>query len=241
VPTEKLPENERAILDAFLCAPRFVYKTPRFLPRLQPWVLHRVWRASRRFSDLVHERDLDTVAVSIETHHYHPDRLWYVPSGWTFLRRALKPSEVSRDDVFVEFGCGKGRVVCQAMHYPFRRVVGLEISQQLSEIARTNVERCRASHPPTDVEIITADATSFRVPDDMTVAYFFNPFVGETFTKVIDNIISSLDRHHRRLRLIYAIPLMEDYILATGRFRLVRSRRFVDEQVWQRIAVYESV
>jgi hypothetical protein len=75
----------------------------------------------------------------------------------------------------------------------------------------------------------------------MTVAYFFNPFVGETFSRVIDNIVASLDRHPRRVRLVYVIPSMEDYILGTGRFRLVRSRRFVYERVRQRIALYESV
>ena len=60
----------------------------------------------------------------------------------------------------------------------------------------------------------------FEIPDDMTVAYFYYPFVGETFQRVIDNIIASLDRRPRRTRLVYVLPVMEEYILETGRFHL---------------------
>jgi hypothetical protein len=75
---------------------------------------------------------------------------------------------------------------------------------------------------------VTADATEFEIPDDMTYAYFYYPFVGDTFQRVIANIVASLDRNPRLLTIIYAVTEMESVILDTGRFRRPRTRRIRD-------------
>jgi hypothetical protein len=113
-------------------------------------------------------------------------------------------------------------VVYEAAKYPFARVIGVEISAKLNEIARRNIERNRKKLVCTNIELITIDAADFEVPDDLTVAYFYHPFGGDIFETVIGNIIDSLDRNPRRLTLIYQLPLDEDHIVATGRFELVR-------------------
>jgi Histone methylation protein DOT1 len=48
-----------------------------------------------------------------------PERMLYAPSSWLFLPRALRSLDVDSDDVFVDFGSGKGRVVFQAARHPF--------------------------------------------------------------------------------------------------------------------------
>ncbi len=40
-----------------------------------------------------------------------------MPARVTSLRRILPPGEVSNDDVLIDFGSGKGRVVLQAALY----------------------------------------------------------------------------------------------------------------------------
>jgi len=50
-------------------------------------------------------------------------------------------------DVFVDFGAGKGRALLMAAQYPFKRVVGIEISEALCREARRNVARWRAHSP----------------------------------------------------------------------------------------------
>ena len=108
-----------------------------------------------------------------------PIDMHYVPSPWHVLPRALRYIGVSDRDVFVEFGCGKGRVVHQAAKRPFRRVVGVEISPVLAEAARSGLAARRHQHRCRDVEIVVADVTAFRVPDDLTVGYFYYPFTGK--------------------------------------------------------------
>ena len=208
---------------------------PRFLTSLSRTV-------SSLLARLVVERRIETAGIHVELDHFHPDRVKYEPSGWRFLRRGLKRREVTKDAVFVDFGSGKGRVVYQAAaRYRFARVIGVEISERLNEIARSNIERNRKRLKCTDVELVTCDAASYPIPDDMTFAYFYFPFAGDTFRVVIESIVASLDRKPRRVRLIYAGPKLEDVILATGRFRRVRSSRgdLVDF-LPSRVSVYES-
>ncbi len=161
--------------------------------------------------------DLRTVGCEAQ------DRVHYMPSGWTTLPRILPRREVGPDDVFVDFGSGLGRVVFQAArYYPFKAVIGVEVSEQLQAAARANIDGNRAKLRAGDVELVTCDAAAYRVPDDVTVAYFFNPFTGPVFTQVIANLVESFDRRPRRLRVIYRNPAEHEFLLSTGRVRLVR-------------------
>ncbi len=127
----------------------------------------------------------------------------------------------------------------RAARYPFARVVGVEISPPLSAAATRNLERNRHKLPLPGVQVVTADVVDFEVPDDMTVAYFYCPFVGTTFRKVLDGIVDSIDRSPRRVRLIYACPAMEDDVLASGRFRLERrSRGGLRDRLSSRVCMY---
>ncbi len=172
-----------------------------------------------------------------------PGRFLYAPSGWFFLRRALKGCHITGEDVFVDFGSGMGRAVClAARNYSFGRVVGVEISQQLNDVAAENLKAMAGKLRCGNVELVTADAVDFTIPDDMTYAYLFNPFQDDVFRAVLANVIASLDRRPRLLTICYANPRMDDVILASGRFRKVRSttglRRDHD---FQRINVYQSI
>lgn len=152
-------------------------------------------------------------------------RLGYVASAWRTLPRALHCVGVSQDDVFIDFGCGKGRVVHQAAKRRFRKVIGVEISPVLADAARQALSARKHQHRCRDVEIVVADAREYRVPDDLTIVYFFHPFFGETLDAVLEDIIASIDRNPRRVSIIYSYPLAGDQVLATQRFRLVKQLR----------------
>jgi hypothetical protein len=211
-------------------------------PRFPPPRLNRALRtAGRKVCDFVFERELETAGAYVAPEHFHSERWLYEPSGWFYLRRALPRRDVRPDSVFVDFGSGKGRIVYQAARYPFARVVGVEISEHLNQVARQNIERNRHRLACQDVELVTMDAAEFRVPDDVTHAYFYFPFGGETFGRVLENIVESLDRRPRRLTLIYACPGQETRIRETGRFKLVRtSRGGLTSYLPRTISIYES-
>jgi hypothetical protein len=69
---------------------------------------------------------------------------------------------------------------------------------------------------------VNADVLDYRIPDDVTVVYMFNPFRGAIFDAVIAELIASVDRRPRPLCLIYRNGPNCERLTSTGRFNLVR-------------------
>jgi Methyltransferase domain len=187
-----------------------------------PW--SRAREIHERLARAVHEQG------RIETSHpepieelsRHPDIKPLGPSRWNFLRRALRHCEIGPNDVFADVGSGKGRIVWQAAHYPFARVIGIEISERLNRHARLNINRDFDGLSCHNVDLITADATQLEFPDDVTFAYMYSPFTGDVFRQATNRMIESLDRRPRCLTVIYVNPEMDEDVRATGRFELAR-------------------
>jgi len=172
-----------------------------------------------------------------------PDAHGFAPSSWFTLRRILAPDEVTPDDVFLDVGAGKGRIVLSAaLGYRFHRVAGIELSPELAEVARRNLDRIRSPLRAVQVSIVQGDATVIPLADDVTVIYAYDPFEGELFAELLTHIFASLERRPRRLRLIYRRPLLEADLLRTGRVRLVRrirGRLFRWDTDWPGLALFE--
>jgi hypothetical protein len=100
-------------------------------------------------------------------------------------------------------------------------VEGVELSSELTKIAENNIHRNHHRLRCQDVRLVSCDALEYEIPDDLTVAYFFNPFQGPIFASVIDRLRASVDRHPRRLRIIYLNPVEEQMLLDAG-FRITR-------------------
>jgi SAM-dependent methyltransferase len=150
-------------------------------------------------------------------------RVFYSPLDWRSLNRAIGAVAVGEDDVFMDLGAGMGRAVIAAARRPFRGVVGVELAPELAETARANVERARGLRCR-DVTVEVADATEWDPPDDVTVAYAYNPFTGPVFAAAVERLLASLDRRPRPLLFVYAMPFEHNFLLSTGRFRPIDTR-----------------
>jgi SAM-dependent methyltransferase len=212
--------------------------------RLRTKVAHRAARVTRRldrFAGRVLDRGLDTSGDAYLPVHKTDGRVLYVPSAWHVLPRALRYIGVSERDTFVDFGCGKGRVLHQAARWPFQRVIGVEVSPELAEIARTALAARSRRHRCRNVEVVVSDVRQFRVPDDLTIAYFFRPFGDETLNAVLRGIAESIARNPRRVRMIYLSPMTSrSTILATGRFRLMQQQSSALRRHADLVAIFES-
>lgn len=70
---------------------------------------------------------------------------------------------------------------------------------------------------------MTADVLAYRIPDEVSVVYMFNPFLGATFESVIAQLIGSVDRRPRAVRVILRNGASHDRLMRTGRFKLMRT------------------
>jgi SAM-dependent methyltransferase len=215
-----------------------------FLGNVSRRARHRYWAGLRGVAKrALGVGDLDTEGVVFleEFGLAAAGRVQYQPSGYSWLWRGLRGMKIGPGDVFLDYGCGKGRVVVQAAaRYRFRKVIGVEISEQLMRIARENVERARPRLRAREVELVVADAETWPLPDEVTHVYIYRSFKGELFETVMGRVTESLRRNPRRLTLIYAYPEQDDVVIGTGCFRRIRASRGVDKRPHHSVNVYVS-
>ncbi|WP_260596667.1 hypothetical protein [Sphingomonas endolithica] len=132
----------------------------------------------------------------------------YDPSSEAMLRApvsalGLDPAE----HAFIDYGAGKGRVLMMAMEMGFRHVVGIELSEHLCEIAKSNIATFVAQHPGMDqAEIVAGDATAYRPSGRSIVAYFYNPFDASIMAEVRTRLEEALGVGAEAVTVIYANP-----------------------------------
>jgi trans-aconitate methyltransferase len=128
----------------------------------------------------------------------------YFPSARRSFHRLMAHIDIrAGHDVFVDFGAGKGRALLLAAQYPFKRVIGIEISETLSREAERNVARWSGASACADIDIWTGDAACYAIPADATVFYFYNPFHGRILTTVFKAIERSRAIAPRRIWVVF--------------------------------------
>ncbi len=136
--------------------------------------------------------------------------------GWTGVWRIVRHVRPTADDVFLDIGCGAGRVACGVARRPLRRVVGIDLDPKMVELARRNVSTLRGRS--SEVRIDLADAATSAIDDDVTLVFLYNPFGGAILRATLDRIVESIDRTPRTVRIIYANPKEPDAFEESGRF-----------------------
>ena len=206
-------------------------------------VLRHLWY---RLSEKYHERRLGLHSwedVYLRKHEEH-DCFCYRATDYGTFRRIIKHLKVGNaENVFIDYGSGKGRAVIIAALYPFGRVIGVEVSAELNAVARANVERARPKLKCKDIELITSDAAEFRLPPDVTVAYFYNPFRGKILEAVLEDMHRSLVEAPRKLVVIFKNPEpsgFEDYAAHCG--WMTKRREFESpSKLAQPLGIYDAV
>src|ERR1035438_1747869 len=145
---------------------------------------------------------------------------------WLPVRRALRDLAPCSSEVSVDLGAGKGKFLLIAGRLPYQAVTGIEIDEDLALWATRNIEQSKRRLRAQVVECITADVMEWPIPDDASVIFMYNPFIGPTFRTAVSHIFESYDRRPRKLHIVYDYPWEHDWLLSTG--------RVVVDNVWPR-------
>jgi SAM-dependent methyltransferase len=149
----------------------------------------------------------------------------YEPAKVVLIRKLLgivRPF-VPSDSVLVDFGCGKGRVLLVASEFGFKGARGIEFASELCKVARQNVAAFRRQTSiGTELSVIEADASNYRISEDEYVFFMFNPFDETVLSPVMDHIEASLQRYPRRVFIIYQNPKWKNVIETRESFFLMQ-------------------
>ena len=150
----------------------------------------------------------------------------YSPSQPEDIRSVFSNLELDfRKYCFVDFGCGKGRVLAEAARYPFKSVIGIDFAKELCGTSKSNLERVRSTHRCGDVQVHHADATEFDLPRAPCVVYIYNSFRGPVLTTVLERIRKSVVLLPRHVRIVYVTPMLPEFFLQLPGIRVFKSNR----------------
>ncbi|CAA6818595.1 MAG: Unknown protein [uncultured Sulfurovum sp.] len=127
-----------------------------------------------------------------------------VSTSTDFLQQLLGDLEKLIDKplnkrLFVDFGSGKGAAIIHARELGFQRTIGVEFAKELHERAIQNIKALGLSH----VDSIYEDATNYKLPNDISLIYFFNPFDEVVMQKVMSNIMQQKSNFENDVYIIY--------------------------------------
>jgi len=121
---------------------------------------------------------------------------------------------------FVDLGSGKGRALLLASEFPFRAIVGVELSSRLHRAAMENVAHYRSpAQRCTNILCVEGDAAEYRLPAGPLVLYMWNAFEGPVFEKVVTALEDSLQRDPREVYVVYVHPELDRRLAASRCFR----------------------
>jgi SAM-dependent methyltransferase len=126
--------------------------------------------------------------------------------------------------VFVDLGCGLGKPLMVASQFPFKKLIGLDLSAQVIAAARKNIDIfTRGTDEAQRFDLLVQDASKFVIPDEPTIYYMYNPFGQSTLERVVRNIEDSLRTNPRKIAVIYNNPICRSVFQSSPFFELVPS------------------
>jgi SAM-dependent methyltransferase len=141
---------------------------------------------------------------------------------------------ISKKDVIVDVGCGKGRVINFLLSRGYRnKMIGLELDKEIA--ART----AKQLHKYKNVSIISGNALQ-NIPKDGTIFYFYNPFSRDVVIK-FEELLTRMFPNYP-IKIIYYNPKSID-VFCNGNWRIqyINFEHDLGYRRWGRINKYHEL
>ena len=106
---------------------------------------------------------------------------------------------------FIDIGCGKGKTLLLAENYPFKKIIGYEINNEIFDVLIKNINTKKSNR-----FVLHNSDLNFEDINDHSVLYFYNTFQEPLTAKFFKYLE---DAHHlENIVLIYVNALYSDYL-----------------------------
>lgn len=163
----------------------------------------------------------------------------YDPTPYIVLEEMVKLDLLKKDDVLVDYGCGKGRVSFFLNNKIGCKTIGVDHSERLLLMAKENMKSYGESN---DIKFVHSKAENY-IPDEANCFYLFNPFSTKIFRQVLKRIQKSKEEHPREILIFFYYSTIEYkmYLPTESRLELVKSITFSEETIQDRVPAKLSV
>ncbi|MEG1002866.1 class I SAM-dependent methyltransferase [Clostridium sp.] len=161
------------------------------------------------FEKLLNIKTSGTQKIFNESIHYNR----YEPTSYEALNALFEQYTINNSDSILDFGCGKGRLNFYIHYYFNASVTGIEMDNYFYHEAMENRAAYFKKHKKnkSPINFSNCFAQEYNINHKDNKFYFFNPFSVQIFSKVVENILISLEKHNRSVDIILYYP-SEDYI-----------------------------
>lgn len=127
----------------------------------------------------------------------------YEPTPYSVLELLANSGYLSKNDVVIDYGSGKGRVDFYLAYYLKCHMIGVEYDNRLFQRAISNLKDAKSK---SRVEFVLKNASEYEIPNNAKALYFFNPFNVSVLIDVINNLKESIKKNKRNVLLIFYYP-----------------------------------
>lgn len=132
----------------------------------------------------------------------------YEPTPYSVLERLAGSGYISKRNVLLDYGCGKGRVDFYLSYQTRCRTLGIEYDPRMYERALSNQQTAVSGRR---ASFVLVNAEQYPVPAEVDRCYFFNPFSVEILQKVMARILDSYYENPRNIQLYFYYP-SDEYV-----------------------------
>ena len=191
-------------------------------------LLYNEWKWEKKLGiktlriENLENQNLGTFQNSDTFHHYQG-------ASYYILQNLFKklPADTKKK-LFIDLGCGKGRVLAMAQINGFSKLYGIDISIDLIEDSKKNLQFFNTSN--TEITLKQADASSFQFPENTGTVFLFNPFGETVMKKVIEHALAYCQNKENKLSIVYVNPGLEQLWVKAG-FRctyVIKSKKYTE-------------
>ena len=130
----------------------------------------------------------------------------YEPTPYAVLERLANSGVIRKQDMVLDYGCGKGRVDFFLAYQTRAHCIGVEYDERIIAVAKENGNTAVSAGR---VEILLGNAETFPVPEYVNRIFFFNPFSVEILQTAMARILESYYENPRELLLFFYFPSPE--------------------------------
>lgn len=127
----------------------------------------------------------------------------YEPTPYSVLERLANSGLIRKNNVLLDYGCGKGRVDFFLAYQTRCRAVGIEYDERIYNDAVTNQETAVSGRM---VSFEMQDAEQYSVSIEVDRVFFFNPFSIEILQKAFARVMESYYKKPREMMLFFYYP-----------------------------------
>ena len=130
----------------------------------------------------------------------------YEPTPYAVLERLANSGWIRKQDVVLDYGCGKGRADFFLAYQTRANCIGIENDERIFAVAKENRKSAVSGEK---TKFVLGNAETFVVPEEVNRCYFFNPFSVEVLHKVLARIVESYYELPREILLFFYFPSAE--------------------------------